>query len=303
MTMDHDASGRSDGSHGGSNAGANPPFDDDATPLPPEPVRRQPRALMAFVGLAVVVLVAGLAVWVSSGGADDEVTSASVPPSPTVGTTVPGSVATPSTAAATAPPTTAPPTTPSTMPASTAPPTTAPPTTAPPAFTLPEPGAETWTVPSDYAPVAPEMTLDLATTSGEVRVYDGVVDQLRCVGVVGPGDAVTTWCGPPNLATSFVADRGLEPVVVELGAAAGSATVQVPQVGWTLGSNGCSDPLATILGGVDPGALPVTGVIRRGDEAFLGIGASFFGPGIAPDGGGILAARRDEGWVVLDFGT
>ena len=108
---------------------------------------------------------------------------------------------------------------------------------------------------------------------------------------------------PRDLATAFVADRGLEPLVIELGAEIGNVTIEPRTAGWTLGSNGCSDPMTTILAGVDPGALPITDVICRGDEAFLGIGTALFGPGIAPDGGGILAATGDEGWAVLDFGT
>lgn len=286
MTPDAVPSDPGDGSVGPAGGGGMPP-QGDGTPG---------RALMAFVGLAVAILIVGLVVWISSGGADDAVPSASITPQPATSAPV-------VTTAAPTVPTTAPPTPAPTPAPSTAPPTTTPPTPARPVFVLPEPGADAWTVPSDYDPVAPEMTLRLAATSGDLRVFDGVVDQLRCVGVVGPGDAVTTWCGPENVATRFIADRGAEPIVVELGAATGSATIAVQSPGWTLGSNGCSDPMATMLAGVNPGALAVTDVICRGDEAFLGVGASLFGPGVAPDGGGILAATGTEGWDVVDFGT
>jgi hypothetical protein len=148
------------------------------------------------------------------------------------------------------------------------------------------------------------MTLGLAASDGDIRVYDGVVDAMRCVGVVGPGDAVTTWCGEADAATGFVADRGLEPVVIELGADVGSASIHPQAAGWTIASNGCSAPMATILAAVAPGARAVTGVICRGNEAFVGIGTTFIGPDLAPDGGGALVGAGDEGWIdISGMGT
>ncbi len=262
--------------------------------LPPTVSNRTSIALIAFVVIAIGILVAGIVVFVASGGADDEFSSASIAPFVTGDVAVAASTTAPSTAATTAP--TTPPTT-----AATSAPSTAPtPTTDPTRFSLPEPGAETWIVTSDFIP---EMTLRLASTAADIRVFDGVADGRRCVGVVGPGDAVTTWCGAENAARSFLADRELGPVVIDLGAEVGNVTIQPQSAGWTLGSNGCSAPMATILTGVDPGALPITGIICRRNEAFIGIGSALFGPGIAPDGGGILAIGGDGGWTVLDFGT
>lgn len=267
-----------------------------AAPLPSSTAARgdgSNLALIAFVVIAIGVLVAGIVVFVASGGADDEFSSASIAPFLTGDAAVVASTTVPPTVVITTPPTTEP-----LVPATTAPSTT--PTTDPTTLLLPEPGAETWTVTSDFIP---DMTLRLAATEGDIRVFDGVADGRRCVGVVGPGDAVTTWCGQVNVATSFLADRRPEPVVIDLGADTGSVTIEPQVAGWTLGSNGCSAPMATILDGVDPGALPVTGIICRRNEAFIGIGSALFGPGIAPDGGGILATSRDGGWTVLDFGT
>lgn len=266
------------------------------TDVPQEPPAETgpPAALLALVGLAVAILAIGLVVWLTNRG-DDSVATVD---SSTTSTTSTSSLApaTTSTTSTTSTSTTTTSTTTSTTSTST---TVAPTTTVAP-FTLPEPGATSWTVTSGFTG---PITLDLAATDGDIRVYDGVADQLRCVGVVGPGDALTTWCGDLDVPTAFVADRGLEPVVVELGAEVGAAAIAPQADGWTLASNGCSAPMATILAAVDPGSVSVTGVICAGDEAFVGIGTALFGPEIAPDGGGVLVADGDEGWAQLGNGT
>ncbi len=267
-------------------------------PLPGDP-NGPPWALTAFVGVAVLVLIIGFVVWV--GGRGDEVTTATTA-SLVTGTTLPdATTTTDSTTTSTSTSTTST----STSTSTTVSPSTVAPTTEPPlAFVLPEPGATTWAVPSDFDPIRPGITLELATTEGDIRAFDGVVDDARCIGVVGPGEAVTTWCGPAGLQTSFLADRGLEPLLVEVGATAGSIAVAPQVAGWTLASNGCAAPVSTILAAVDPGALPVTDIICRGDEAFVGIGSTWIGPDVAPDGGGVLVGGGDEGWDVIGgFGT
>ena len=258
-----------------------------------------PPALLAFVALAVMVLVIGLIVWLANRGGDDAplagVTSSSTTSSTTTSSTTPDTTTTTSSSTTTTSTTS---TTTSTTSSTTT--TTVAPTTTLPPFALPEPGATSWTVASSFTG---SVTLDLAATDGDIRVYDGVADRLRCVGVVGPGDALTTWCGDLDTPTVFIADRGLEPVVVELGADVGTVTVAPQADGWTVASNGCSAPMATILGAIDPGSVSVMGVICAGDEAFVGIGTALFGPEIAPDGGGVLVAGGDEGWASLSSGT
>lgn len=147
------------------------------------------------------------------------------------------------------------------------------------------------------------MTLELAAASGGIAVYDGEADGLRCVGIVGPDDAFTSWCGEPDRPTTLVADRGIEPVLVDLGTATGTVSWTVLPSGWTAASNGCSAPLATIIAAAQPGSRSVQSVVCAGNDAFVGIGASLFGPDLAPDGGGILVARGTEGWDAINFGT
>lgn len=279
-------------------------MDQPASPTPPSPLAstQRTRVLAALGGGAALILIIGLVVWFGTRG-DDEITS-STEPSTVPTTSMP--TTSPSTApATTAPPTTAPPTTTpvTTAPATTTPPTTAPPTTppttVPPDFELPEPGAPEWTVAIFQAGDVTEMTLRLVTSEGDVAVYDGAAGALRCVAVVGPSDEYTGWCGPAGLAVDFVADRGLSPWLVEVGADDGDVTLAARDSVWALPTNGCTDPMSIILGAVRPEALAVTGLVCADGEAFVALGPLLFGDRRAPDGGGVLVASGDEGWDLL----
>ncbi len=275
---------------------------DDSTPVAAPDGSGPPRALLAFVAVAVAILAIGLMVWLANRGGEDSVATIAPPTNSTTSSPTTSTIETTTTttsSTSTSSTSTSSTSTSSTSTSSTS--TTVAPTTTLPPFALPEPGATSWSVTSAYTP---PMTLTLAATDGDVRVYDGVTEGLRCVGVVGPADALTTWCGEPGASAVFVADRGLEPLSVELGAEAGTATVARQAAGWTIASNGCSAPMPTILGAVAPGSRSVTSVICAGDEAFVGIGTALFGPEVAPDGGGILVAAGDEGWGPIGgFGT
>ena len=266
-------------------------------------------ALIALVAAAVVVLGVGLIVWLANRGGDD-IASAPVTLPPAIVTSTTPNTSSPATTSTTSTSTTTTTSSTTTSTSSTSSTTTSttstttsttPPTTTPPAFALPEPGAPSWTV---ALQTGQQATLALAATSGEVRIYDGVVGDLRCVGVVGPGEDLTAWCGPPDAATTLVADRSLEPLIVDLAPETGTVTVTSAPAAWTSAANGCSVPFATILAAVDPGAHAVTDLICAGDEAFVGVGSALFGPNLAPDGGGILVGAGDEGWNPIGgFGT
>jgi hypothetical protein len=266
--------------------------------------RPVPTGLLAFGAVAVVVLVVGLIVWIMSGDSDDTTSQVTTPASAPVSTatTTPATAESTTTSSATSAPTTSTTTsTTSTTPSTTSTTTSTTPTTEPPEFALPEPGAPEWNV---TLQTGQQLTLSLAASDGDVGVYDGVGDGLRCVGVVGPAQELTSWCGTPDVAATLVADRGLEALVVALpGGSEGVALSRQP-AGWTLASNGCATPMATILAAARPGASAVTTVICAGDEAFVGIGSSLIGPDTAPDGGGILVVNGDEGWnPVAGFDT
>jgi hypothetical protein len=147
--------------------------------------------------------------------------------------------------------------------------------------------------------------MDLATMLGDVRAYDGVVGQERCIGVVGAGDEYSGWCGygPDDLEGSFVIVRGITPWLVEFGPDIGEIELHQLDPQWRLPSNGCSEPVVSIIAGANLGPLTVSDLVCAGPDAFIGIGPLLFGEQRAPDGGGVLVVNGDEGWGAIDFGT
>jgi hypothetical protein len=240
------------------------------------------------------VLIVGFVVWI--GNRDDEVTSPTVPSSST--SVEPSTTPAPTTEVTT---TTVEATT-TTAEATTT--TEATPTTTIPVFALPEPGQSKWIVPISSVPSVETLTMDIVSNDGEVSIYDGQADDLRCVAVIGPGERYTGWCGPAGEAARFVADRGAAPLLVEIGPDRLDVELLEQASTWTVPTNACTTPMSVILSAVAPGPLPVTGVACAGEEAFVGIGTLLFGEARAPDGGGILVGEGDEGWDVIGgFGT
>jgi hypothetical protein len=255
---------------------------------PNDPGRTGPSWLLPAVGgLAALALIIGLVVWI--GTRDDELTS-------TTTTTAAAGTTTTTVAATTT--TTIEATTTTTIEA-----TTTAPTTTVAEFSLPSPGDPTWVVSVFHRPDVSDMTMQLVTTEGDVAVYDGESASLRCVAVVGPADAYSGWCGPTGQATRFVADRGLTPLLVEVGAAAGDVGVAEREASWGLPSNGCSEPMTTLLAALDPVAFVVDRVVCVEGEAFVSIASLLFGERRAPDGGGDLLVAGDEGWNGTGGGT
>ncbi len=270
----------------------------DAVPAPER--AGNPWILSAIGGFAALVLIVGFAVWV--GTRDDGTTTSSVAssslPVVTSSTSVPATTST-STATSTTTSTTSTSTTTSTTTSSST-------TLAPPAFALPAVGDPTWTVDIFHVPDAAALTMNLVTTVGDVSAYDGEVGQQRCIGVVGTGDEYAGWCGflPDLTAGRFVTIRGITPWLVEYGAATGEVELVQLDSQWRLPTNGCTEPVVSIVAAANLGPLPVTGLACAGSEAFIGVGALLFGDRQAPDGGGILVGSGDEGWNAIGgFGT
>lgn len=182
---------------------------------------------------------------------------------------------------------------------------TEPPTTTEPplVFQLPEAGQPSWTVPLEVGSLD-RITLDIVSNTGAIAVYDGAEGDIRCVAVVGPGPIYTGWCDSFGSNARFVADRGVTPLLVEVGFAVGDVTVVEQESTWALPWNGCSAPVSVLLAPVQPGPRPVMGIACAGDEAYVGIGSVFFGDLISPDGGGIVIGDGTEGWDTIGgFGT
>jgi hypothetical protein len=266
----------------------NPPSIPEPGSTPPPSQQNARWALAAVGGVAALVLIIGLAVWV--GGSDDTSAPSSTAPESTVGDT---STTTSSTSTSTTTTST------STSTTTTTTTTTVPPTTTLPAFSLPAPDDTSWTVDIFHVPDAAPLTMNLATIEGDLRAYDGQVGQWRCIGVVGVGDEYSGWCGPPDDAGRFVILRGIVPWLVEVGATVGDVQLLDQDSGWRLPSNGCREPITAIIAAADLGPLPATGLVCADGEAFVGIGTLLFGEQRAPDGGGLLVANGDEGWDII----
>jgi hypothetical protein len=256
---------------------------------PDEGGRRAKRWILPVLGaLAAVALIVGFVVWI--GGGDEEITS-STPPSSVADTTT--TVAPTTEPTSTVETTTTAPTT-----------TTEPPATTVPVFALPQPGQVSWVVPVQSWPDVDALTMSIVSNDGQVSAYDGEAGGLRCVAIVGPGAAYSGSCGPAGEAYRFVADRGVTPWLVEVGATTGDVELAAQASTWALPTNGCSEPTAVVLGAVAPGPLPVRSLVCAGTEAFVGVGTLLFGDTVAPDGGGVLVGSGDEGWDVIGgFGT
>ena len=168
-----------------------------------------------------------------------------------------------------------------------------------PAFALPDPGAATWEVNG----IAGPMTMTKVANDAGIAVYDGTTDIARCLAVV---DSDGTWagaCADPGTAGTLATLRGITPWLIEYGSDVGQVTATAMPPTWTLASNGCSTPVANMLGAasIDP-AMMGEAVCADG-HAFVGLPNVLFGEGGPPDGAGMLMANGDEGWNVIDFGT
>ena len=266
---------------------------------PTGPRTGAPWILTAIGALAALVLIIGFAVWV--GGRDDEVTtgpSTTVVAGSTTSTTSTSSSTSTTTSTTSSTSTTTPTTTSTTVPE-----TSVPSPTTVPGFALPAPGAASWTVELFHLGQPTTLTMELASTVDGLTAYDGETDLMRCVGIVGPDDGYSGWCGPTNRDDRFVIVRGITPWLVELGPDIGDVTLHERDPQWRLPSNGCGDAVASIVAAIDPGPFAVTGVACADDGAFVSVGTLLFGDQRAPDGGGYLLTGGDEGWVSSGGGT
>ena len=269
---------------------------------PPEPSiwnDNAPRILAALGAVAALVLVVGIIVWISSG--DDQITTSSTVPA-SVATDAPLPTTIPDTT--TTPPTTAADTT--TVPDTTLPETTLPDTTVAPTTIAPRPTGDTWRVTSALFPDDP-FTLRRVAEVGRVAAYDGVIrvtpNGFRCVAIVIDGeDAWSEWCGEANQPVNFITLDGIDPWIVEVGAALGDIALTRQQPTWTLPMNGCTEAITTLITTVAISPAVTTGAVCVPGEAFLTNSAVWLQPG-PPDGGGALVTSGDEGWDVRDFGT
>jgi hypothetical protein len=267
--------------------------------------QRTPRMLAVFGGIAALVLLIGVIVWVSSG--DEQVaTSSTVPASAPVPTTIGAEATTtpPTTVAETTVPETTVPET--TVPETTVPETTVPETTVPETTVPAGPSGDTWRITSPLFPDDP-FTLRRVAEVERLAAYDGMIrvtpTGIRCVAIVVDGDdAWHEWCGEPDRAVNFLTLDGIDPWIVEVGSAIGDIALTRQQPTWTLPMNGCTEPITTLISAALASPAVTTGVVCVPGEAFLSNSAVLLQPGPA-DGGGALVAGGDEGWDVLDYGT
>lgn len=220
--------------------------------------------------------------------------------------------------------TTAPATTSTTAPASIAPPTTSPPTTAP-ATSAPTTAAPVPTAPATTtAPVAgfpftgdtvevvstsftqPFVMQAVASAEG-VRAFDGTSTDgaytARCVAIVRDGiDSWNEWCGEAGTTATFVVLDGIDPWLVEVQPEPGAVTMTRQPSDWALVSNGCSEPIVSIVAAADLGPSAAAGVWCAGTEALVDVASVLLQPGPA-DGGRALLSNGAEGWNLVDTGT
>lgn len=258
-----------------------------------------PRILAAFGAVAALVLVIGIIVWISSG--DDQITSSSTVPVVTsteapLPTTIPETTTTPPTTIAET----------TTVPDTTVPETTLPDTTVAPTTIAPRPSGDTWRVTSALFPDDP-FTLRRVAQVERMAAYDGVIrvtpNGVRCVAIVVDGEADWhEWCGDADQPVNFVTLDGIDPWIVEVGAAIGDVALTRQQPTWTLPMNGCTEAITTLITASSVGPAVTTGAVCVPGEAFLTNSAVLLQSG-PPDGGGALVSGGDEGWDIRDFGT
>jgi len=278
------------------------PNSSGSSPNPPSLRRGTPWILTAIGGVAMLILLVGLAVWLS--GRDDEITTSSTPATTTLApatTTLPASIP-----ATTAPEVT---TIPTTVPATTVPSTTVPVSTTapqPPPTTAPAgPSGDSWSITSQYFPDHPFM-LDRVAQVDRLSAYDGAIDVapagMRCVAIVSDGEGWSEWCAEPAQAANFVVLDGIDPWIVEVGADPGDVTLNRRDPSWIVPTNGCTVSMTTLIAAARVAPAVTTGIVCVPGEAFLSHSAVFLQPG-PPDGGGILVNEGDEGWDSISRGT
>ncbi len=276
-----------------------------STAVPPVPPSKwqenAPRILAVFGVIAALVLIIGAIVWISNG--DEQIaTSSTIPVVSSTDATLPSTTVEETT---TTPPTTVAETT--TVPETTVPETTLPETTVPPITAPPRPSGDTWSVTSALFPNDP-FTLRRVAQVENLAAYDGVIratpNGIRCVAIVVNGkDGWREWCGNANQPVNFLTIDGIDPWIVEVGAAIGDIALTRQQPSWTLPMNGCTEAVTTLIAAasvVSPAVI--TGAVCVPGEAFLTNGSVFLQPGPV-DGGGALVAGGDEGWDVRNYGT
>lgn len=260
-----------------------------------------PRILAAFGAVAALVLTIGIIVWISSG--DDQITTSSTMPV-SASTDVP----LPTTAPATITPLITPPAAmpDTTLPDTTLPETTLPATTIAPTTMATPPSGDTWRVTSELYPDDP-FTLRRVAQFERVAAYDGVIqvtpNSIRCVAIVIDGeDTWREWCGEADQPVNFVTLDGINPWVVEVGAAVGDIALTRQQPTWTLPMNGCTESITTLIAASLTSPAVTTGAVCVPGEAFLTNGAVLLQPGPRNSGQALLTGG-DEGWDVRAFGT
>ena len=143
---------------------------------------------------------------------------------------------------------------------------------------------------------------------GGLSAYDGEfgdgASKLSCIAVVADGATDwREWCGGAGQATRFVTLHDDVPWLVEVGRLPGEVALLEQPAGWTLPSNGCTEPTATLAataltfdGFVSPAV--VTSIVCVLGEAFVGFGTVLLQPGPV-DGGAALVVESGTGLDVV----
>jgi len=278
--------------------------DFEVTSNPQGPRQPVPRWLAILGAASVIVLIVGLITWMVSRGSDDTAgpqtaDDQTTMPTPTDPGTSPIASSTPGTDAPAG-------TTTSDFESSTSPSTT---TTAPATTTttvVPAgPSGEQWIAHSEL--FTDPIPMSRIAQDGDINVYEGLIDQggfeARCVVVAATGEgAWTEACIEADIAFSFVALDGIDPLFIEVGASSGQVTISRQPPTWSLPTNGCTESISTLIAAAELGGAGATGLVCVGDEAFMGYSSVWLQPGPV-DGGGLLLVNGTEGWNTDGGGT
>jgi hypothetical protein len=95
---------------------------------------------------------------------------------------------------------------------------------------------------------------------------------------------------------------GIVPWQIDVGADPGDVRLIERPSTWTLVSNGCTEPIVSIVSAASIGPALPAGVVCAGQDAFLGYASVMLQPGPV-DGGAELLVNGDEGWNGSGGGT
>jgi hypothetical protein len=149
--------------------------------------------------------------------------------------------------------------------------------------------------------------MELAATAGDLSVYDGASTDggltLRCIAVVSALEL--SWhegCFLAGEPITLVTIDGIVPWQIDVGADPGDVQLIERPSTWTLVSNGCTEPIVSIVSAASIGPALPAGVVCAGQDAFLGYASVMLQPGPV-DGGAELLVYGDEGWNGSGGGT